>query len=371
LSDNITVRPYREGDEVEIVELLELAFDGWPNFDLPCTSLEHWQWKYKDNPQDKRIITLAELDDKIVACHHQLLDKMKIGSQLLLCSTGVDVAVHPDHRKKGIRRLVRGNYDAKKKMGVKLRFNIIPYPYALQFQQREQSPSLPYRTILHTRFRDINLFLLNEKPKYHLLKKYGFHISKIANKLRLLFSKSQRKTSRTEDFDIKTIKRFDDRINVFWNKVKDHYDFIIERNKDYLNWRYCDPRGGEYIVMVEENDDEILGYIVLRIKREKGSNEELNSKGYIIDLLASSDRFDVVDNLLNTAIQYFDEKEVNIVQAFSIKNHPFETMFRKHDLIDSKVRIGVFYTYSDERQEPVDLSSPARIHVQYGDSDWI
>jgi len=37
------VRPYRSGDEEEIVEFLQLVFEGWPKFDLSCTPLEHWK----------------------------------------------------------------------------------------------------------------------------------------------------------------------------------------------------------------------------------------------------------------------------------------------------------------------------------------
>ena len=69
MDDSITIRQYQEGDEKEIVELLRLAFNGWPNFDLPCTPLEHWQWKYKDNPQNKIIASIAESEGRIVGCH--------------------------------------------------------------------------------------------------------------------------------------------------------------------------------------------------------------------------------------------------------------------------------------------------------------
>jgi GNAT superfamily N-acetyltransferase len=269
MTDEVIMRQYQEGDEKEIVNLLELAFNKWPNFDLNCTPLEHWQWKFRDNPQDKLIMFLAVIEGQIVACHHQLLNRMRIGSQNILCSIGVDVAVHPDHRRKGIRRLVRGRYDIKKKAGVKFRLNIIPYPYAIQFQERTKSLSLPYGTTLFTRIRDINLFLEHEKPKHPLSKKYGFYISRITNRLSIIFSRSQRSSLEADDINIVEAIEFDNRINSFWNVIKDQYDFIIERNRDYLNWRYCDSRGGEYIVKIAERESKILGYIVLRKKRNE------------------------------------------------------------------------------------------------------
>ena len=56
------------------------------------------------------------------------------------------------------------------------------------------------------------------------------------------------------DYKIFPIQYFDDRINVFWNKIRNEYNFITERNKDYLNWRYCDKRGGNHEVFIAEFD---------------------------------------------------------------------------------------------------------------------
>ena len=44
------VRPYQPGDEEGLVELLDLVFAPWPDRDLRCTAVEHWRWKYLDNP---------------------------------------------------------------------------------------------------------------------------------------------------------------------------------------------------------------------------------------------------------------------------------------------------------------------------------
>ena len=90
----------------------------------------------------------------------------------------------------------------------------------------------------------------------------GFHIVNLLNDVRNFFSYPH---SKKKDLQILEISSYDDRIDEFWHEVNDYYRFIIERTKDYLNWRYCDPRGGEYIVKTAEEDGRILGYSVLRI----------------------------------------------------------------------------------------------------------
>jgi len=67
-------------------------------------------------------------------------------------------------------------------------------------------------------------------------------------------------------FTVSEISRFDDRINLFWNQIKDNYIFITEKTRDYLNWRYCDKRGGNYIVKIVEKD--ILSVHIFRNNQE-------------------------------------------------------------------------------------------------------
>jgi hypothetical protein len=50
VNGDFVVRPYQAGDEKEIVELLRMVFDGWPHFDLNCSSVDHWKWKHLDKP---------------------------------------------------------------------------------------------------------------------------------------------------------------------------------------------------------------------------------------------------------------------------------------------------------------------------------
>ena len=68
LNHKYIVRPYRLGEEEEIVELLELVFNGWPQFDLNCASLEHWRWKYLDNPLKMNTVAVEISNNKIIGC---------------------------------------------------------------------------------------------------------------------------------------------------------------------------------------------------------------------------------------------------------------------------------------------------------------
>ena len=99
------------------------------------------------------------------------------------------------------------------------------------------------------------------------------------------------------------ISEYDERINTFWQNTRNDYHFIIEKNREYLNWRYCDLRSnlkGRYFVKQAEQNGEILGFIVIETRRKEDYSE-----GYIVDLLALPDRVDVVRKLLLDACLFF------------------------------------------------------------------
>ena len=89
------IREFQSGDEVQIVELLDLVFEGWPKFDLNCSPLDHWEWKYLDTPNKHRTIVLAEQNGTIIGVDHNIYLRIKTFNNILECSQGTDTATHP------------------------------------------------------------------------------------------------------------------------------------------------------------------------------------------------------------------------------------------------------------------------------------
>jgi hypothetical protein len=57
-------------------------------------------------------------------------------------------------------------------------------------------------------------------------------------------------------------------VDDLWRQVSNRHDFIVERRRDYLNWRYLDPSAGQYVIKQAESDEgRLLGFCVLRINR--------------------------------------------------------------------------------------------------------
>jgi GNAT superfamily N-acetyltransferase len=371
LSEHIDIRGYRPGDEKEIVQLLQSSFDGWPNFDLPCTPLEHWQWKYRDNPQNKILVSLAENNGEIVGCSHALPSRFKVERKIVPCFHGYDLAVHQDFR--GLRiagKIIDYRDDLAQKAGIDFHLFFEMNPLVIRTLKRRQYEKFLHGVSLIVRIRNVDLFFKSNQQKNALLRRYGFHLFSFHNRLRNLLSKSGSEEEKRKGIEILKTGEFDERINIFWNETKDNYDLIAEKNREYLNWRYCDPRSGEYTIRTAEKKDRILGYIVSR-KRISKNNITKNSIGYIVDLLTLKNRLDVARALLDDTIEEFDRKSVNLIQSFIIKNHSYEKIFQKRGFLNSRTKLLTLYKNLNSRIETKNLDSPRRIHLQYGDSDWI
>jgi len=361
------VRIYHPGDGEEIVQLLELVFDGWPQFDLDCTPLEHWRWKYEDNPLKMTAISVGISHNQVIGCSHGFYVRVKIGDKVLLCQQGTDVAVHPDYRRMGVSTKMRElRNELQVKLNTDLTYNVVSNPFQIRSALRRGRPRFPRPVLKLVRINDLDLHLKQSNSERILLKKQGYLFLKALSNIRNIFTRPPYSPS---EFPIKVINRFDERINLFWDETKEHYKFIVERNQDYLNWRYCDPRGGNYVVKQVEEDGHILGYSVLRINRYRAEYPE----GYIVDLLTLPDRLDVASALITDAVHHFDDLEINIVLSTVVKDHPYETLFKRQGFLDSRTEQEIMYRPKQEGSEFDDFrTAPAnQLQLQYGDTDSI
>lgn len=217
------------------------------------------------------------------------------------------------------------------------------------------------------RTNDFDLHLRKRPVKYAPIYKYGFHLIKMANRCGNALRRLDAPTY--DDFHINKITRFDERINTFWEEIRDQHNFILERSRDYLNWRYCDPRGGDYLVRIAEANEKMLGYIVLRIN----SQQKDYSRGYIVDLLTLPSRLDVANVLVKDAVSYFDANNINIIMSMAIKNHPYEAILKKNGFIADVKKCLLFYMEYEEVEDlrKLERDSPNAVHFAYGDFDGI
>ena len=244
------VRPFQRGEEEEIVDVIEQAFGTWPFYDIDCSPLDHWKWKHLDNPIKDSLINVAVSDGKIIGCYHADIQHLFLNGETILWGDGVDACVNPNYRKMGIyNKLLDYTFDTMRENSVTYwrGFTVNPILIETLSKRYPYFPNL-LQNLFHV--SDINLHLQKKATSYSNVKKLGF-------KTLMLFRSTQKRIleSRLNDsINVKMIECFDESIDLFWKKIVNDYDCIQERSQKYLNWRYCDPRGGAYHIFQAEKD---------------------------------------------------------------------------------------------------------------------
>jgi GNAT superfamily N-acetyltransferase len=369
MSDSVQARLYQQGDEAKIVELLSQVFNGWPHIDIGSkSSLDHWYWKFRDNPTGKRLVRVGVVGDRIIACDHGLYTRWKIGEETKLICQGVDAAVHPEYRGKGVYskiESVKGDAEFVREIGMGYSFSNVKM--LLDNWRKKGLPIYPTPVCRLLNIRDVGSYI-NGRDDMNWLRKNTYRLGitavKLGYRIISLFSGGIKAAGNIQIADVGS---FDEDFDGFYDSIKDEYKLIAERNRAYLNWRYSDPRGGRYTVSVAKERGKVVGYIVYNINSYGGGRN-----GYVLDLFTSKKRLDIAYSLVKHASDYFDREGVKLVEYMVLKGHPYASLFRRMGYIDSMKDTYITYFLYREGEITKDvLDYPAsEVLFQTGDTDW-
>jgi len=251
------VRPFQSGDMREIVGLLDEVFKGWPHLDLGCSSLDHWKWKYLDNPLGEAVISVSCDGDRIVGVNHSYPLRIKIGDGVHDSSFAADTTVHADYRGLSLSvEMIEQGIRSRREKGTKFTYFVTRHPRLIRMNSKRY-PSFPRSITNLVRIRDIDYHLEAMPMDRAYLIKLGFKGAKFVNKLIHRSEKNVNGSIRISD-----VESFDERIDLLWDKVALECDFAVERRREYLNWRYCDPRSGGFKIRLAFEGGDIVGYSV-------------------------------------------------------------------------------------------------------------
>jgi hypothetical protein len=362
------VRLNKPDEDVNILNLLDVAFKGWPHFDLQCPPIDHWRWKHIDNPFGESKVILAENSGEFVGCIHLNLNKLKVGSNVYLCTQGVDGAVLAAHREFGVFTKMRSISETVYPKGmIGLHYNVSSNPYVAKTFQKVDPQRYPIPLSLMIKIENLASYTTKMKTSDKLLVASGYQGAKVLHTLANPMKSYGRKSSK--GLTIVEVDRFSGEMEEFWAEIKDGYHLIQSLENDYLNWRFCDPRGGAYQIREAVEGGAVVGFTVLRVS-QYGVNPQ---SGYVVALYALPQRLDVAKALLDNALEYFHEREVNTVRYLINKGHPYEGMFKDNGFVVTPGEVLFTTAARDIGSDYTEFMNvaPEKILFQYGSSDWI
>lgn len=350
------LRGYRQGDEQQILRLFNLVFDASRN-------PEQWRWEFRDNPAGLGLICVAEVEGEIVGHCAAVPIMMKCGDETVQGMQLVDGMIHPEYRLRGMFfKIAERVIDEATRSGVSLVWgfpNQNSFPGFIKVLGWRQIATVPgLMLVLDTKHLLRPGSFMQYVRSGWLLR--NWRIALHAAVAVICRPKHKRKSS---NILVHTVSAFDGRVDSLWQKASVRFRVAVAKSGEYLNWRYANHPDG-YAIFVAETDNELLGFIILRV------GKPTSDAGAIVDMLTLHDQGPVVEELVAAAIDFFRHQSVGAVYSYildeeyhrALKRCGFQTM-------DSRLILG------GPVSSPVQLQAwtgePESLHIAFGDSDGI
>ena len=357
MDDQFIYRLYKPGDETGILDLLKLSFAEWTAIEK---TLDHWRWKYLKTPIGTDIV-VAEDNGKIIGVSHNMELRLKLGSSMILTHFGADTATHPDYRGKGIfGKIVEVLEKIRIEKQLGLEYAASSNPAIHKEWQKRGRTIFPHPISIMVRIKNVDLHLKMRPIDNPLVLKTGYYVK---NTMRIINKTLKPRISTSDNFVIEEVTNFKKANNEFWEKIKLHYNFILEKNSDYLNWRYSDPVS-KYIIKKATSNEELLGFSVIKISEKTDYPE-----AFIYELITLPNRPDVALALFNECCKTCDKMKINIIYYMVPKGNSYSKIANKTGFVDSErelfITCHIIGTQVDFKV--MEKSSPNQIYFTYSD----
>lgn len=233
-ADAPEVRPYRDGDEAEILRLFEKVF----GIRRPP---EHWKWKFRDNPAGRQILVATTRAEGIVGQYAGVPVWAEADGVPLLLSQIVDVMVDPSHR-------------AQRAFKRPALFATLARAFFREFGGPDRTALLyGFPTPAHFRLGVRYLDYVPLAP-----------VTWLAKDLTAATPLSPGRAWRTS---VAERTHFDSTADRFWQWAREGARIATRRDARYLNWRYVECPDLRYRVFVAADrlTRKMRGFAVLRL----------------------------------------------------------------------------------------------------------
>jgi len=183
--------------------------------------------------------------------------------------------------------------------------------------------------------------------------------------LRGIQARRQMRRRAGPSLEVRRIGRFDEGVDPLWRAVAPDYAWMVQRDADYLNWRFIDAPSGRFEAMgIHDSEGRMRGYAVVQVP---GAGEAV---GYVVDLLAVTP--EAFSCAMEASLERLDVAGAAVARAWAIDGSQWSsrlqgTGFRAPKAADYKVVIAM--VHDDEHPLGRAALDPASWYFTDGDRD--
>ncbi len=356
VSSSWQIRPYQKGDEKAINDLFLRVFKVDRN-------LDDWLWKFKRRtPGHRPLICLGHDKKRIIGQYSALILNLKCGEREIAAAQAVDNMIDPEYRQGlGRARLQKAMFshvvNTCYKKGIAL-----GYGYPNREAYRVGTKILGYQDLgpIEVRLRSLTWArylrrFIGSSPltgfvgsAQAIMHRHWLHLQ----------------NSHLKDLKVRRVHDFDKRVNNLWAKASGTFQVGTIRNYSYLTWRFVKRPGTSYTILQIEKKKELLGYIVLGIRKGQVPT------GLIVDIFSLPGK-KFAEKLLLSAFEFFLDSGVELVECWHHDGNPYTKAIKKYFPRKSPEPIRVVYQIYDETLDGSMVKDIRNWHIQMGDADGV
>ena len=302
---NWDIKPCTENDISGIFSLAKYVFSQVTN-SVPLTfSVDHLRWLFLDNPNGAFKGYIAHRGDKMVGFYGVIPTQLDVFGNETMGSLSLLTVTHPDYWRQGIlNTLASALYTQLEENGV-----VITYG----FPNENSLPAL----VNKLQWKHISTINLFARPLKVSRIADSYFSSTALNMLVKLFGPLVYSSPvlPSAAFSIRLCPYFDAMVNGLRAASRSDETIHVVHDQDFLNWRYARSPEWKYHILVAEEHNRMLGYIVIRFVELFGLRG-----GMIMDIAVLPGRGDVLRSLLQYALVYADKKDQDLVTGMAYGN---------------------------------------------------
>ncbi|GEM_PF-408259 len=269
------IRDYQRGDEAAIVDLHSRVFaepsGARPAHDpRPACGPLHWRWEFADNPVGPQTIKLVWREPSSGDPHSDLVGQYAVSPRRLRClgetrlaGLSIDAMTDPAFKRQGIfSASAEACYTTMRERDFCVVFG---FPNADSIRGFEKN--LGWRSVmpLPVLIKPLDLGELLgsqvERPQLRsLLSIATRQLSRAPGIVDELSTQLQRAGPRPP---VRTFDRFGDWVDPLWRRCQSQHEIWVIRDQEYLEWRYDQRPGSDYLRLRVDGAEGISGYAVL------------------------------------------------------------------------------------------------------------
>ena len=352
-------KPFIESDLSEVYELRRSFEDPSQSTWRRSISTAYYRWKLVKNYLQRGILHIAELEKKVVGMVSITPKSILYRGEKINGGELGDAFINPNYNQKGMfYSLLTSTKDSAHDNGIKFLYGT-PNSVALPGERKAGYEIIPSLHVFNLVYPINVSSILSVKIDSKIIAKLLGPIITIWFKfLRLI---NYLKVWKPEVV-IDSISEFPKEINEFFYKCITNYDWIMERNKSYLDWRFTN-NPDDYSMFLVKIDKKVIGYFITKI----GTWRKLKV-GYIADYLIDPQYLKISSSLMKHILSSFGNSNIDMISTWASIDSPFYKIVREYGFL--KFQPVPVICYKNKLGNTI-ISSELKWHFTMADSDNI